>query len=620
MRVKLTAWIKQFFKATQFWQDNYLILQEFKHFRWIAITAIVFTLLSAFFEGATVGLIASFLQGLTNPTEPPIQTGIEWFDHLFLATNTSAQLRIYRLSGLILIAVWLRSILNYYSQFYAQLSQLYLADSIRKRLFDQLQNLSLSYYAKTRSGDLINSITSEVDYLQQAFGVVSSLITRGSTLVAYIISMFWLSWQLTVISLMLFGLLSAGLSNLIARVREASFAVPKAKGNLASVVIEFINGIRTVRASATQAFEQERFYEATTQVIHANRQVFKVSALVKPLAEGVSTTILIGMVVVAFNLLIVDGELRAASLLTFMFVLFRMMPLVSQVNQARENLSRFQGSLENIKQLLKQSNKDYLENGHIEFSTLKQRIDFVSVDFEYRPSEPVLHEITLSIKKGETTAFVGASGAGKTTLIDLIPRFYDPQPGHILIDGVDLRKFDINSLRRRMSVVSQDTFIFNNTVRYNIAYGLTNVDDEIIWEVARLANANEFIQELPQQLDTLLGDRGVLLSGGQRQRIAIARALLRDPEILILDEATSALDSVTERLIQASLEKLATGRTVIVIAHRLSTIMNADQVIVLEQGRIVEQGEYQELIQQRGHLWKYHQMQHELSSTGSVKS
>ncbi|MBE9020896.1 ATP-binding cassette domain-containing protein, partial [Chroococcidiopsidales cyanobacterium LEGE 13417] len=215
--------------------------------------------------------------------------------------------------------------------------------------------------------------------------------------------------------------------------------------------------------------------------------------------------------------------------------------------------------------------------------------------------------------RGEMTALVGSSGAGKTTLADLIPRFYDPTQGQIFIDGIDLQNYDIKSLRRKLAVVSQDTFIFNASVRDNIAYALEEVDEDAVWEAARLANALEFIHKLPEGFDTQLGERGVRLSGGQRQRLAIARALLRDPDILILDEATSALDSVSERLIQESLEKLSQGRTVIAIAHRLSTIVRADKVVVLEQGRILEQGTYQELLQQRGNLWKYHQMQHEVS-------
>ncbi|MFO5439511.1 MAG: ABC transporter ATP-binding protein, partial [Dolichospermum sp.] len=232
--------------------------------------------------------------------------------------------------------------------------------------------------------------------------------------------------------------------------------------------------------------------------------------------------------------------------------------------------------------------------------------------FDYSPNQRVLHNITLSIKQGEMTALIGSSGAGKTTLADLIPRFHDPSDGYIYVDEVDIRKFEINSLRRQIAVVSQDTFIFNTSVWKNIAYGTPKVTETEIKEAARLANALEFILEMPEGFNTQLGDRGVRLSGGQRQRIAIARALLRNPEILILDEATSALDSVSERLIQESLEKLSAGRTVIAIAHRLSTIAKADKVVVLEQGKIVEQGEYQELLQQRGKFWQYYQIQNEV--------
>lgn len=428
--------------------------------------------------------------------------------------------------------------------------------------------------------------------------------------------MLFLSWELTIVSLMLFSLLSVGLSTLIGHVREASFERSKAGGKFISVAMEFINGIRTVQASSTQDFERRRFYDASSKIVEAVTKVASVKALVEPLAEGVATTILIGMLILAFAIFIPNGQLQPASLLTFLFVLFRLMPIIRQVNGSRAQISNFQGPLSNIRELLRTDNKPYLQNGKVQFSGLKQAIEFVAVDFGYDAGNPVLHDITLTIKRGEMTALVGASGAGKTTLADLIPRFYDSTQGKVLIDGVDLREFEINSVRRKMAVVSQDTFIFNTSVRNNIAYGTTGADEAAIREAARLSNALEFILEMSEGFDTQLGDRGVRLSGGQRQRIAIARALLRNPEILILDEATSALDSVSERLIQESLEKLSVGRTVIAIAHRLSTIIRADKVVVLEQGRVVEQGGYQELLEQRGSLWKYHQMQHDLGQVG----
>jgi subfamily B ATP-binding cassette protein MsbA len=281
----------------------------------------------------------------------------------------------------------------------------------------------------------------------------------------------------------------------------------------------------------------------------------------------------------------------------------------------RENLSRFQGSIASIKGLLNTSDKPYLDNGYLQFTGLEKQINFSLVDFGYEANSLVLENINFTIEKGQVTALVGGSGAGKSTLVDLVARFYDPTQGCILLDGHNLKDFDIASVRRKMAIVSQDTFIFNASVRANIAYGMEEISEESIWQAAQLAHAVEFIQELPDGINTVLGDRGVRLSGGQRQRIAIARALLRNPDILILDEATSALDSVTERLIQESLERLSKGRTVIAIAHRLSTISKADKIVVLEKGQVIEQGNYIKLLAKKGKLWNYHHMQYQFEKT-----
>jgi len=612
MRIKLPTPIRKLLKATRFWKDNYFILREFNYFRRVAVLAVVFTLLSAAFEGFGVGFILSFLQSLTSPNAAPIQTGVGWFDIWILGVNAPVTERLYRISALILVTTFLRLSFTYFGRLYTKIAETNLAYRLRRQLFEQLQSLSLSYFAKTRPGELVNSITSEILQLQQAFNVSSVLITKSFTLWVYVISMLLLSWQLTILSVMLFSLLSVGISTLLGRIREASFERSKAGGCYTSVSLEFINGIRTVQAFAAQDFERKRFYDANLRLLKVTTKSISAQALVEPLREGAATTILIGMLILAFAILIPNGYLQPASLLTFLFVLFRMMPNLRQIDSARVQMSNFQGALNNIKELLRTDNKPYLSEGKAKFTGLKRAIEFVSVDFGYDPSEPVLHNITLTINQGQMTALVGASGAGKTTLADLIPRFYDPTQGKILVDGVYLPEFELKSLRRKVAVVSQDTFIFNTSVRSNIAYAMEEVGEAAIWEAARLANALEFILEMPEGFETQLGDRGIRLSGGQRQRIAIARALLRDPDILILDEATSALDSVSERLIQESLEKLAVGRTVIAIAHRLSTIVRADKVVVLEQGRVVEQGGYQELLEQRGKLWKYHQMQHEV--------
>ena len=612
MKLKLPSAVRVLIKTTSFWKENYLILREFKHFRRIAILAVAFALIAAFFEGLTVGFIASFLQGLTNPEEPPIQTGFAWFDTVVLATEASAAERLYRLSGLLLLGVCLKAGFDYLGNVYSKRASLSLVDRLRQRIFDQLESLSLSFYSTSNPGALISTVRGEVNQVQQAFNVLSTFLVHGSKLFAYLISMLLLSWQLFLTSVLVFGLMSVGLTSLTTRVREASFEVPKANKAFTSSALSFINGIRTVHASGTQEFERKRYYAATHEVYEAQFGLIKLSSMVQPIVEALGAALLVGMVVVSYSLLISTGRLKAAELLTFLFVLIRTTPLVSSLNNVRVSFISSQGSLGAVSDLLRRDDKPYFEDGQESFMSLQRSIDFESVDFSYNPGEPVLHDITLSIKRGETTALVGSSGAGKTTLADLLPRFYDPTRGRVLVDGVNLRELKINSLRQKMAIVSQDTFIFNTTVRENIVYGVEAASDEDIYEAARMANALGFIQDLPLGFETVLGDRGVRLSGGQRQRIAIARALLRNPEILILDEATSALDSVTENLIQESLEKLSKGRTVIAIAHRLSTIENADKVIVMEQGRVVEVGRYKDLLKERGKLWNYHTMQHGL--------
>jgi len=603
--------ISIYLKKSRLWQDNYLILREFKHFPKIVILAFVFTFLAATFEGVGIGFLLSFIQNLTSPDAEPVRTGIEWVDIWILGANTSASSRTVRISILILLSTWMRAAFNYLSIIYIEISQIQLLDRLRRQIFEQLQAFSLGYFAKTQSGALVNTITTELERIKSAFGGVAFVMTRCLVGVVYMSTLLLISWQITLLAMMLFGLLAAGLSSLNARVREVSFETSAANSHFTSTAVEFINGIRTIQAFAAQDFERKRFYKSSGRVTESFIKITRLMSSVRPISESIATAILVSLIILAFNGIITGKSLPAASLLTFFFVLFRLVPTLQDVNGTRVVLSGLQGAAVNIKELLRTDNKEYFPNGHIEFSGLKTAIDLVSVDFGYEPENLVLHDITLTIERGKMTALVGGSGAGKTTLADLIPRFYDPTGGKILIDGVDLKTYDTKSLRQKLAVVSQDTFIFNANVRDNIAYALEGVEEADILEAAGQAYALEFIQQLPEGFDTQLGDRGVRLSGGQRQRLAIARALLRDPEILILDEATSALDSVSERLIQESLEKLSVGRTVIAIAHRLSTIARADQVVVLEQGRIVEKGKYQELLKQRGRLWNYHQMQHE---------
>lgn len=607
--MRLPKPLKRVLKSTQFFQDNALIFNQLRHFPGTLTLAIVFPLLAAIFEGFGIGFLLGFMQNLLNQSGEAFATGIQWFDQWVLGVNKSDLNRLVRVSSLILLTTWVRAIFNYLGTIYQKIAEEKLVNRLYKQIFEQLQSLSLTFYSNTKSGDLINTLTVEVNQLRQSISALGFFFSRGSVIVVYAAIAMWISWQLTLVTILSLGLIAMGISTLTRRVREHSFPVTRARGNFAALASEIVIGMRTVKAFAAENQERQRVYQASDQVMYKGIDLIRRLAIVAPISESLASTVLIGIIILAMAVLVPNGQMQVASLLTFLFTIFRMVPTLQQLNGTTARLVALQGSIHSIEDLLRRDNKPYTSNGYRPFSGLKQAIELIAVDFGYSSEQSVLQDITLTIEKGKTTALVGGSGAGKSTLADLIPRFYAPTSGHISFDGIDQREFDLHSLRKKIGIVSQDTFIFNASAKDNIAYGTERASHENIIEAAKLANALQFIEELPNGFETILGDRGVMLSGGQRQRIAIARALLKNPDILILDEATSALDSVSEKLIQESLEKLTKGRTVITIAHRLSTITNSDKVVVLDKGKIIEQGSYQELLNHRGKLWDYHKIQ-----------
>jgi len=457
----------------------------------------------------------------------------------------------------------------------------------------------------------LNTLTSEVERVRGLFGTSHAILTQGSMALIYAAAIFALSWPLALIALALCGLLFLIMNRFLDHLRRLGRLIPKANAEVTSLATELINGIRTVIISGTQEYETRRFHEATEEVRRLSIDLGKKTDMIGPISNVVSSMALIGIVVIAVQYFVMPGLMSAAMLLTFLFALFRLLPLVQQLNGLRGQWAWQRGSLENVTAFLTDEDKSYLPEGTCEMEGFVQTLELENVWFAYQPEEMVLKGIDLTIHRGETVALVGATGAGKSTLADVIARLYDPTRGRILLDGRNIREFTTLSLRHKIAVVSQETFLFNRSVRYNLSYGQFDVSDERLRWAAAEANALEFIENLENGFDTLLGDRGTRLSGGQRQRVAIARALLRDPEILILDEATSALDSITENLVQEALERLMENRTVIAIAHRLSTIEHADKVVVLEEGEIVEQGSYDELLARRGQLWNYHSIQYQ---------
>lgn len=589
------------------------LFQSAKKYWLLAAGAVLFSLFSAVFEGFSVGLIIPFLQNLQSESADTFRTGIEWVDTTLLGVGRPQLERMYRICGVIIVATWLRSTFGYFMSVFSIKARARIVEDLRMRIVDQLQAVSLSFFSKARSGEIINVLTNELQRVAQSFGVVMSFIARGSLLLVYVGIMAWISWQLTLLVVVFFALLSLGLSRLIAHIQTSSYAISSTSGAFVSSAAEFINGIRTVTAFNMQAFERVRLHGAANQFADAVIETGRRKSLVQPLSQGVVGTILIMIVLLATQFYVLPGTLDVALLLAFLFALFRLMPIVHELNKQRGEWASFSSALSSVTTLLARRDKPYLKNGRRELDEFRNAVVFQNVCFSYEPGKPVLRDINLRIERGLMTAIVGASGAGKSTLVDLIPRFYDPTAGRVTLDGVDLREFKLASLRRKIAVVSQSTFIFNDTVRANIAYGAPDVNVERIRDAAEQANALDFIEDMPNGFETILGDAGIRLSGGQRQRIAIARAILRDPEVLILDEATSALDSVSEKLVQQSLEGVMKGRTVVAIAHRLSTLENADHVVVLEDGRIVEEGTYEELLTRKGQLWEYHAIQFQVA-------
>jgi subfamily B ATP-binding cassette protein MsbA len=472
-----------------------------------------------------------------------------------------------------------------------------------------LLSVSLRFFSTTKVGDLINTLTSEVSRARHLFTVVTGAITQLILLVTYLAVIVLLSWQLALLTLGLCVFIFAVVNPLMHRLLFEGSVISAANSRFTSVASEMIGGIRTIAAFGAQDFERTKFEAASQDAADANVSATRQSARVGPMSQGIGSTALIGMVIVGVQYFVLPGQMSMARLIAFIVALMRLLPLARSLNDARAQHGVVKGALDKVTTLIQDNDKPYLTYGDRTLDRFRSAIELRNVWFAYEPGTPVLKDINLTIEKGKITAFVGSSGAGKSTLADLVARFYDPNQGQVLIDGVDLREYTRDSLRSQMAIVNQDTFLFNDTVRANIAYGLENVSEEALRDAAQKANALEFIEEMENGFDTELGDRGARLSGGQRQRIAIARAILRNPEILILDEATSALDSKSERLIQESLEYLMDGRTVISIAHRLSTIENADKVVVLEQGRVVEEGEYHELLSSEGSLWEFHRLQ-----------
>ncbi|HXZ79284.1 MAG TPA: ABC transporter ATP-binding protein [Terriglobales bacterium] len=476
----------------------------------------------------------------------------------------------------------------------------WIAYELRRTIYAHIQRLSLAFHDQKQTGDLISRVTNDIDSIQSFItsGLLSSLINI-ITLFGMIGVMFYLNWRFTLIALSIAPPLFIVVYSYTRRIKKAARAVRKKEGEITSVVEEVLSSIRVVKAFAREDYEVRRLEQESLEGIEIALRARGLKAKLTPIVDLI-VAVGTGLVLWFGARLILSGSLSAGSLVVFILYLKKMYKPMQELSKMTDSYSKAAVGYERIQEILANDKeiKDSLRA--IAAPRFRGDIEFDNVSFSYTPDTPVLKDVSFTIKAGELAALVGPTGAGKTSIISLIPRFYEPTAGAVKIDGMDIRRYRQRSLRQQISFVLQETMLFHAPVWQNVAYGRPEATRSEIIRAAELANASDFIEKLPEGYDTIIGERGMTLSGGQRQSVAIARAILRKNSILILDEPTTGLDSASERLVFEALDRLIQGKTAIVIAHRLSTIRKADVIFVIQDGEIVERGKHDELLHRGG--------------------
>lgn len=601
-----------------------LFFRLFRHvfpYKLDIVFILIFNFLYSIFSIFSLSMVVPFLSVLFGQTEavtvkPAFELSADfiintfyYYMSLIIAAHGPVAALVY-IAGTMVVLSFLSNLCRYMGMYFLADIRCGILKQIRSEIYHQLLILPLSFYSKQRKGDILNRMGADVQEVEwSVISTLQSICRDPFLIVVFLFALFSISAKLTLIALVVLPIAGYVIAVIGKRIKQKSVKAQQLLGHLSSIFEETISGLRIIKAYNAIDFMSEKFKDENHEFYQLNKKMYRINELGSPLIEFLSVAALM-MILFLGGIFAPESMFSGGLFVMYILVFARIIPPAKALVTSVYTIQKGMASAERIYEIIDGEEIIVEDKEPVQLKEFKERIEYQHVGFSYNDHQingqyDVLNDVNFCLEKGKTIALVGASGAGKSTLVDLLPRFYDVSAGEIKLDGINIKRYKISDLRGIFGIVNQDVMLFNDTVFNNITFGMDNKSKEEVIEAAKIAQAHDFIMELENGYDTILGDRGMRLSGGQRQRISIARALLSNPQILILDEATSALDTESEYLFQQAIQGLLKDRTAVIIAHRLSTIRNADQILFVKDGHISEQGTHDELMQQKGDYYRF---------------